>query len=443
MLDVHHMHTRRCLLQRGLLGAASISGLATFLQQGWAAESAVPAAPAVGFGPLLKDPAGIFDLPSGFAYRILSRSGTVMADGWRLPGMMDGMASFAVGGKTVLVRNHEMPASAKPTGPFQDRPLGDAASYDGMQPGGTTTVVIDPATGAVEREFLSLAGTLRNCAGGPTPWGSWISCEETTDRANAVLGKDHGFAFEVPATLEPRLADPVPLAAMGRFRREAVCVHAASGIVYQTEDDTHGCFYRFIPDQPRQLRSGGRLEALRIRGFVGDTTNWTQRDIPVGQAMPVDWVPVDDRLGSPAAQAAERGAHRFTRGEGLWIHGDRMWFTATDGGAKRKGQIWQLERDVLTLFAEPDDAHLLENGDNLVYAPWDDLIVCEDAAGSDADPGQHLVGITPTGRPYHLGRNRLNDSELAGACFAPDGRTLFVNIQTPGLTFAITGPWKS
>ncbi len=438
------MQTRRQILHRGLVSAAAIAGLEVFLRQGWAAE-AVPAAglSTAGFGPLVRDPQGILDLPAGFNHRVISRAGTVMADGFTVPGAMDGMAAFAVRGRTVLVRNHELSESDKPAGPFVSRPLGEGASYDGMQPGGTTSVVIDPVTGAVEREFLSLAGTLRNCAGGPTPWGSWISCEETNDRVNHLLRKDHGFAFDVPATVEPRLAEAVPLTAMGRFRREAVCVHERTGIIFQTEDEGQGMFWRFIPDHPGELRTGGKLEALRIRNFTGDTTNWKRRDIAVGRPLPVEWVAVDDRLDAPARQAAERGAHRFTRGEGIWIHGDRMWFTATDGGANRKGQIWQLENDILTLFAEPDDASVLENGDNLVYSPWGDLIICEDAVGKEAEPGQFLIGLTPAGAPYRLARNRLNDAELAGACFAPDGKTLFVNIYSPGLTLAITGPWTS
>jgi len=435
------MHNRRQLLQRGLVSVAAISGLDAFLRHGWSAEAG-PALNTTGFGPLVPDPLGVFDLPAGFTYRVISRAGTVMADGYTVPGLMDGMAAFAVDGRTVLVRNHEYSSAKDATGPFRNKALA-GPSYDGMQPGGTTSVVIDPATGAVEREYLSLAGTLRNCAGGVTPWGSWITCEETTERANALLTKDHGFAFEVPATVAVSRAEPVPLLAMGRFRREAVCVHERSGVVYQTEDDGQGVFSRFTPDQPRDLRRGGRLEALRIRDFKGDTANWDRRDVVVGKPMPVEWVAIDDRLDNPGKQARERGAHRFTRGEGIWIHGDRMWFTATDGGAKRKGQIWQLENDVLTLFAEPDDASLLENGDNIVYAPWGDLVVCEDASGSDAQPGQYLIGLTPAGVPYRLGLNRLNGSELAGACFAPDGKTMYLNIYEPGLTLAITGPWKT
>ncbi len=435
------MINRRQLLHRGLMSAVAIGGLDAFLRHGWTAE-ALAAPRAAGFGPLLRDPKGIFDLPAGFSYRVISQAGKVMADGYTVPGLMDGMAAFAVDGRTVLVRNHEYSAAKGVDGPFRSKHLA-GPSYDGMQPGGTTSLVIDPGTGLVEHEYLSLVGTLRNCAGGVTPWGSWITCEETSDRANSVLTKDHGFAFEVPAKVTAGLVEPVPLTAMGRFRREAVCVHERTGVVYQTEDDKLGVFWRFTPDRPRELRSGGKLEAMRIRGFQGDTANWDRRDIAVGKPMPVEWVAVDDRLDNPGKQARERGAHRFTRGEGIWMHGDRMWFTATDGGAKHKGQIWQLENDVLTLFAEPDDASLLENGDNIVYAPWGDLVVCEDAAGSDEHPGQYLIGLTPAGVPYRLGMNRLNLAELAGACFAPDGKTMYVNIYEPGLTLAITGPWKA
>jgi secreted PhoX family phosphatase len=431
------MTTRRQFLSRSLAVAAAMSGLGLVLRPGWAADPALALASA-GFGPLLADPAGLFDLPKGFSYRVLSRAGATMADGRILPGLFDGMAAFAVDDRTVLIRNHELDPDSP--SPFPGSDPGSAAVYDRGAPGCTTTLVLGP-DGAVEREFLSLGGTLRNCAGGPTPWNSWITCEETTQRAGGRLLADHGFAFDVPATIQPGLAEPRPLTALGRFRREAVAIDPLSGIVYQTEDAPEGVFWRFVPVRPGDLHAGGQLEALRIRDFTGDTANWQRRDVAVGQSFTVEWVAVDDVLGDPARQARERGAHRFTRGEGLWLSGDRLWFTATDGGAQRRGQVWMLTGDRLTLFAEPDDARLLENADNLTVAPWGDLVLCEDAVGRDLDPGQHLLGLNMAGVPYRLGRNRLNLSELAGACFAPDGKTLFVNIYDPGITLAITGPW--
>jgi hypothetical protein len=451
------MLSRRSFLQRGLVTAGAFAGLDLFLNRAWGGEAAA----AAGFGPLVADPQGIFDLPAGFSYRVISRAGERTELGYVIPGAFDGMGAFAGTGEDrgliVLVRNHELDPLSADRGPFTARTPEAGICYDdgaGASPGqgGTTTVVYDPLEGRVVRQFLSLAGTTRNCAGGPTPWGSWISCEETTERAGPVKSrdgrgyvnaKDHGFAFEVPATSKLTIAPPVPLTAMGRFRREAVAVHAGTGIIYQTEDDREGVLYRFLPAKPGKLALGGRLEALRIRDFSGDTTNWDSQDVAVGQSFHVDWVEVRDPLDTTAKQARENGATRFTRGEGIWMAGDRLWFACTDGGKRRKGQIWQLEADRLTLFCQPDDAHLLENGDNLTLAPWGDLLVCEDTVGDDLDPGQHLVGITPQGQPYHLGRNALNRAELSGVCCAPDGKTLFVNIFDPGLTLAITGPWKA
>lgn len=453
--------SRRQLLHRGFAAAGAFAGLSTFLQRGWAAEGDA-AARAVGFGALVPDPAGIFDLPAGFSYRVISRAGEPTERGYVVPGKFDGMAAFAgENGLVVLVRNHELDPSQTELGAFRNRSPEPGICYDvgnGSSPGlgGTTTVVYDPHSGTTVRQYLSLAGTTRNCAGGPTPWGSWISCEETTDVAGPAKSadgiaylnsQDHGFAFEVPASTAVRIAEPIPLRAMGRFRREAVAVHPGTGLIYQTEDSRDGVLYRFIPAKLGDLRAGGRLQALRVPNFTGDTTNWESRDVAVGQQFDIDWVDVRDPLNDPAKHALAAGATRFTRGEGIWLSGDRLWFACTDGGKQRKGQIWQLDlyrkSNRLSLFCEPDDAHLLENGDNLTMAPWGDLLVCEDAVDGDRDPGQHLTGITLAGEPYHLGRNRLNLSELAGICCAPDGKTLFVNIQDPGLTLAITGPWKS
>ena len=448
--------SRRQFLHRGVVTAAAIGGFANFLNRGWAAESTPVAGARAGFGPLIPDPRGVFDLPAGFSYQIISRAGDGTGMGYVIPGAFDGMGAFSRDGLVVLVRNHELSSNQTDRGPFRERKPERGIGYDdgaGISPclGGTSTVVWDPISGKTIRQYLSLIGTARNCGGGVTPWGSWITCEETTEVAGPVRGRDgrpayvnaqdHGFAFEVPASVEGVLARPEPLRAMGRFRREAVAVHAGTGTVYQTEDARDGVFYRFLPAARGRLAEGGRLQALRIRGFTGDTSNWERRDVAVGQSFAVDWVEVRDPLNQPAHQALALGATRFTRGEGIAMAGDRLWFICTDGGAARKGQIWQLDNDRLTLFCEPDDAHLLENGDNLTLAPWGDLIICEDTVGNDVEPGQYLVGVTPAGHPYHLGKNRLNQAELAGACFAPQGQTLFVNIYEPGLTLAISGPW--
>jgi secreted PhoX family phosphatase len=426
----------------------------------------------IGTGPLRPDPDELLDLPDGFSYRVVSRAGDTMDDGFTMPPAHDGMAAFAgTDGEVILVCNHEMPPafpeySAFGTG-FETLPDGvKERVYDhggGTSPGGggTTTTVYNPRTGRTERQHLSLAGTELNCAGGPTPWDSWLSCEECFESPGTgysrgrLITRDekHGYVFEVPAG-EAGLADPVPIKAMGRFEHEACAIHEPSGIVYMTEDRHHSLFYRYIPDVPGRLHEGGRLQALAIAGRPAQQLhNWSgDRTIGIGESLSTQWIDLDDvdpvendlRLRGAAA-----GAATFARGEGLCVAGDAFAFTCTIGGRLRLGQVFMYQpsplegRDgeheqpgKLTLLAEAGEDTLLRNADNLTMAPWGDLIVCEDTSGHCG-----LVGIRPDGTQYPLADNAYSKSELAGVCFAPDGKTLFVNIQYPGTTVAITGPW--
>src|SRR3546814_2570640 len=127
------------------------------------------------------------------------------------------------------------------------------------------------AAGEVKSEHLSLAGTAINCAGGVTPWGSWLSCEE----AFLDSDKPHGYVFEVPASARG-MVDPLPLKALGRFRHEAAAVDPRTGIVYLTEDRDDGLFYRLLPERKGRLAAGGRFQVLafseRERGR--DARNW-------------------------------------------------------------------------------------------------------------------------------------------------------------------------
>lgn len=431
------------------------TGLATTAFCGFrtAVEGGGPDLRAKGFGNLVDDPRGIFNLPPGFTYVVLSRTGEAMDDGLLVPGAPDGMAAFpGPDGRTILVRNHEQDALDLKKGAFgRDHellakrrvPLYDAGRGKRPGLGGTTTLVYDPKQRKVERQFLSLAGTWLNCAGGTTPWGSWISCEETVARAGTGdAEKDHGYAFEVPARAEIGLVDPLPLVAMGRFRREAVAVDPKTGAVYQTEDQSNGLFYRFLPNENGKLAKGGRLQAMKLKGRPPSTSNRSSAPaIPVGAWTDVEWVDLD-RVESPdtvlSSQGAAKGAAIFDRNEGIIAGKDSIFFCATTGGARSKGQVWRYEPagERLQLFIEPNNPNYLDCGDNLTVTPWGDLLICEDGPGTN-----RLVGVTPEGLLYPFAMNVMNLSELAGVTFSPDGSTLFVNIQRPGVTLAITGPW--
>lgn len=420
----------------------------------------------IGYGPLEEDPEGILMLPKGFTYKIISRKGTPMVDGLQVPGRPDGMATFAApDGKVLIIRNHEVSPEDVANGPFGDNlellsKVSAPQLYDfgqGQLPcmGGTTTLLYNPATGEVEQEYLSLAGTVRNCAGGATPWGSWISCEEDVVKAGALLEKDHGYPFEVPAQVSPQLFEPVPLKAMGRFNHEAVCVDPRTGIVYQTEDRGDGLIYRFLPLQPGNLHAGGKLQVLAIQDQPSfDTRNWETSTTPmtINQPYAVEWLDIDN-IDAPdddlRIRGFAQGAARFARGEGMWFGDGEFYFACTNGGAKGHGQIFRYvpspqegqpgESDQpahLEIFVEPNNTDLVESCDNLTIATNGDLIVCEDK------PDPRIVGVSPQGGIYHFARNVGYRSEFAGATFSPDGRTLFVNIQDVGLTFAIQGPWQ-
>jgi hypothetical protein len=454
------------LSRRRFLGTAAVSlGLAG-LRSVFDADHLLAVEPSEGFGPLVDDPAGILALPEGFAYRIVSRAGDRMDDGFYVPGAHDGMATFTgPDGATLLVRNHEVGWGSRPEeGPFGAENsligrLDPSRIFDGGTDGapalgGTTTLLYDTRRQELIGHRLSLTGTIRNCAGGPTPWGSWVTCEETTERAGDGRRHDHGYTFEVPARWGVPPVRPVPLTAMGRFNHEAIAVDPASGAVYQTEDDSEGLLYRFLPHRPGVLAAGGRLQALALVDTPSaDTRNWQGDTVPVGHRVPVRWIDLDE-VESPEDDLRHRGyaagAARFARGEGIWRGDDGIYFACTNGGSARKGQIWRYVPShhegtpreaeaaaTLELFIEPNDSTLVENADNLTMAPWGDLIVCEDGTGDD-----FLVGVTPEGELYRFAHNLTGGGEFAGACFSPDGTTLFVNMQAQGWTFAITGPWE-
>ncbi len=405
-------------------------------------------------------------LPPQFQYTAFSITGQPMTDGNPVPGDHDGMEAFpGPGGLVYLVRNHEL-------SPNEDEfpaivPAG--YGYDPFANGGTTTLVVGRDRRLI-KDMVSLGGTYRNCSGGPTPWNTYITCEENTSKPGDVEVADpeggepgdpqerpsvrlpdqdivsvaHGYNFEV----DPKkgLVKAEPIKAMGRFNHEAIAVDSRTGIVYQTEDRGNSVFYRYVPNEPGNLLAGGSLEALAIQGKPGIET---AVGFPLKTPFPVEWIPLED-VESPEddlrKQAADKGAAIFTRGEGMTfdpVNGE-VFFCCTNGGEEKLGQIWRYVPDVndatggnIELFVEPNDKEVLEAPDNITVSPFGDLFTCEDGSGTD-----RLVGITPDGLLYEFIQNNINNNELAGVTFSPDGQTMFFNIQDPGITFAVWGPWQ-
>lgn len=451
------MQSRRTFIKQAGFVSLGFAGLHRFTSQ-------FPGVHKPGYGSLLSDPDNILLLPDGFTYKIISSKGDLMSDGFFVPGLADGMAAFEEDGKVILVRNHEISPGDIKQGPYgQDAELltkmpkdkiFDFGRGERIGLGGTTTVVFNEATQEVEKEFLSLTGTYRNCAGGPTPWGTWITCEETSARVGEFLEKDHGYNFEVKASAHTGLVSPVPLKAMGRFTHEAVAVDPETSIVYQTEDDSEGLIYRFIPDRYGDMHSG-KLQALMIRDQPSrDTRNWKKTgepEFPANKPFETIWIDmdnIDDHDDDLRFRGYDSGAARFARGEGMWFGNGEVYFACTNGGKESNGQIFRYipspyegtnrekeQPGTLELFIESMDSNLMQFADNLTVAPWGDVVVAEDKS----EP--RLVGITPQGEMYHIAKNIGYPSEFAGVCFSPSGNTLFVNIQSAGLTVAIQGPW--
>lgn len=388
--------------------------------------------------------AALLRLPEGFRYASFGWTGEPMWGGVPTPPAHDGMGVVRRTGDIVtLIRNHEI----------DQGPLIGEHPYDDARGGGTTTLEFDVKSGAWLSSWASLAGTSRNCAGGPTPWGTWISCEETLeDAAGSLSASDHGWAFEVT----PGGGPPKRLEGLGRFRHEAAAVDPASGIVYLTEDHDPGGFYRFLPEAPGNLGAGGRLQMLGIDGARrADLRSLAEP----GEALPAAWFDIDDpgrahhepRDGSGVVQQGlARGAAIFRRLEGCWFEPPFVYFTSTSGGPADAGQIWEYQpgNDRLRLvYASTARSHL-DRPDNLVARHRDFLLLCEDGR----QPASRLMALTPDGLVQPLAQNDMNisgvrgisgnfrRSEWAGAAFAGDW--LFVNIQRPGVTFAITGPWE-
>lgn len=376
-------------------------------------------------------------LPEGFTYAAFGHTGEIMSDGNPTPADHDGMAAFPHASdpsKVWLVRNHELSPDETPA-------VIDAPMYDEGAAGGATNLLFDVHDAQLVEHFASIAGTTRNCAGGPTPWNTWLTCEENFD---AGPTKPHGYVFEVPA--DRPVSAAVPLVDMGRFVHEAVAVDPQSGFVYETEDQATAGFYRFLPATPGGLADGGRLQMLAIKDRSNYDTRTGQR---VGIPLLATWVDINDPDPAGATdplaayqQGFAQGGATFGRLEGAWYGDGSVYVVSTSGGDAGEGQVWEYRPrgkggGQLILTFESPDASVLDNPDNICVSPGGGLVLCEDGDGTE-----FLRGVTRRGKIFDLARNDANTSEVAGATFSPDGSTLFFNIQDPGVTLAITGPWE-
>jgi secreted PhoX family phosphatase len=409
----------------------------------------------------------LLHLPEGFEYASFGHSAayaaalglpTTGSDGHPTPARHDGMAAFptSTDGVVRLVRNHEQGYSTtdSATRAYDAAVIGDPEdAYDPKAAGGTTTLTFDTRTLQLTDSFISLNGTSVNCAGGLTPWGSWLTCEETVNGTQNGFSRDHGYVFEVPAQGGP-VDEPQPYTAMGRFAHEAVAVDPATGIVYETEDNgnTSG-FYRFLPAEPGNLSAGGTLQMLAVKERPQFDT-YTGMSDRVGNPLPVEWVTIADPDPEiPAGRARDQvfqqgraqGGAAFARLEGCWYDGGSIFFNATSGGDEGLGQVWEYRPrgrsgGQLILVFESPSADLLDAPDNICVSPRGGLVLCE-----DGDDEQYVRGLDERGQIFDFALNNVSqdeDKEFAGACFSPDGEVMFVNIQTPGISFAIRGPWE-
>ncbi len=492
--------SRRSLLGTSVLTggaalAASVAGGAPALAGPGASLASRASTSARSFPRLESAPGDLLALPKGFRYEVVSVSGqTDIHDGagrliGKTPERPDGTTAVVAGSRLRLVQNHE-------AGPGAEHavPLVAGTVYDPGALGGGCTVVETTRNGHRLSEWVGLSGTMSNCAGGPTPWGSWLTCEETEAKAGTgTLEKDHGYVFEVFADAPAKQA-PMPIAAWGRAPHEAVVVEPSRTRVYLTEDASGptGLLYRWSAPAGYRLRphiaetlkpNDGRLEAMAVLSGDGsvlpDLAYVTAAQI--GRAWKTRWVTVPDRHATTTSLRKQFDAGAVTHSkklEGAWGNRTGLYFVssfafgASDlpaNATKHDGQLWFYEyaTQTLTLKAYFPYNELLhsetpdwestfgpsldlafDGPDGCHVSPYGSLVLTEDGATAN-----HLLSWTEATGAQAIARNLIVlekstlggnvYSEMTGPTFSPDGSTLFANVQEPGHVFAIKGPWRT
>lgn len=394
---------RRALLRSGVIGAGALAfGPAFWRTQ--LAVAATPAQPAVGpYGPLGPIDANGLRLPNGFRSRRIAQANMpVPGTNYVLPVFPDGQAIFPTDdGGFALVTNSEAPDDA----PGQ---------------GGASAIRFD-RDGRTTSAYRILGGTSNNCAGGATPWGTWMSCEET----------DGGLVHECdPLGRRPAVAHP----AMGAFPHEAICVDQAGRRIYESEDNGSGGFYRFTPKSWPDCSQG--LLEIAI----------------VGAGGVVRWVEVPDpSAGSKPTRQQVPGSTKFRRGEGIWFDSGIVYLATTSDNT-----VWAYNTGTETIEKVYDGTALKDppftNVDNITLNRAGEIFCCE-------DPGTLGMGvITPEGEvarfmevrgqgqfiPGQVGEDVQN--ELTGPIFDATGTRMFVCAQRSfgfGVIYEITGPFRT
>ncbi|MGW3557845.1 alkaline phosphatase PhoX [Streptomyces sp. NPDC000963] len=382
--------------RRGFLRGAVIgTSAAAFGGSLWhGAAFAAPAQPGAGpYGALGPADANGIQLPAGFTSRVIARSGqTVAGTSYAWHSAPDGGACFVDGTGWIYVSNSEVNPS-----------------------GGASAVRFDSA-GTITGAYRILSGTRQNCAGGATPWNTWLSCEEVS----------LGYVYES----NPWGGTAHRRDAMGRFKHEAAAADPVRKAIYLTEDETNGCFYRFLPTTWGNL-SSGTLQVLKASTATSGTFTWQN---------------VPDPDGSPTVTRDQvSGAKRFNGGEGCYYANDTVWFTT-----KGDNRVWQVNLAAGTYELAYDDS-LVSGGapltgvDNVTGTASGDLYVAEDGGNME------ICVITPDDvvAPF-LRINGQSGSEITGPAFSPDGRRLYFSSQrgtsgssSGGITYEVTGPFRA